>query len=105
MREVGKKGRKRKKKLSEADLNESYFLFALSCLGDSLTAEIPLTGHRVPVIFSDEYPFKERFKGGRVIPDSVLGCPALYEEDKAFADDRGLSYKPVRKRPRVQFVV
>ena len=63
---------------------------------DSLTVEIPITGQRVPVIVSDDYPFRDRFKGARALPDSVLGCPALCAEDKAFAEQRGLPYKPVR---------
>ena len=60
-----------------------------------VAVEIPLTGARVPVIVSDEYPFRARFKGDRVIPDVVLGCPALCSEDKAFAEERRLAYKPV----------
>ena len=59
------------------------------------TLEIPLSGARVPVIISDEYPFRDRFKGERVIPDAILGCPALCSEDKAFAEERNIPYKQV----------
>ena len=67
--------------------------------------EIPLSGARVPLVVSDEYPFRERFKGERAIPDMSLGCPALVGEDKTFAEKYGIPYKQVGRYGKRYLVV